>query len=605
MSKTPSADPIILTYERNIKQHADSILALRKIKRTYAFARLITISAGLVLCFYFNSRPGFIILIIVLIAILFIILVFRVSDKTAVLEDHERMIEINKHELDIMLNRQHVYEDGIQFSDTQHVYASDLDLFGPHSLFQYLNRCHADQSKKLLADYLKSPCTPDQILLRQNAIDELSKKQDWCQRFQSVAMSNPLAQPTEKRLKHWIDHPGGIPDKKFWMLLPYFYPLISISILLSFIMDFISTGFFTLCLVGFFGISSLISSRIQSTYDLLSLIYPQMDALHRQLALIENGKFKSTFLLSLQNRLKKSDLFSAATAMRSFRGILKRFDMRLNLLVFFFLNAFLLWDLRQMNALNNWRKNYRSRLTAWFEVIAETEVVISMASLRYNEPTWTFPSVDNNFYHFSGDEIGHPLIEANKRVANSFELQGIGLVVVITGSNMAGKSTFLRALGTNIVLALAGAPVCAKKMDLSAVKLLSSMRVSDNLAENTSTFYAELKKLKLIIDSVNSHEPVFILLDEVLRGTNSMDRHKGTKALVRQLLNQQAVAIIATHDTELAKLESEENAAVHNYHFDAEIHQDELFFDYKIKNGISESFNATTLMKKIGIHFQD
>jgi DNA mismatch repair ATPase MutS len=276
----------------------------------------------------------------------------------------------------------------------------------------------------------------------------------------------------------------------------------------------------------------------------------------------------------------------------------------MNWLVFIFLNTFLLWDLRQVLDLNEWKNTNQPRLSDWIAVISEMELAISLASLVYNEPGWIMPVMDENYFHFLGTEIGHPLIPASTRVTNDFSIDGSGKMTIITGSNMAGKSTFLRSLGVNFVLAGLGAPVCAQYMSLCDVKLISSMRVADNLAENTSTFYAELKKLQYIIEAVNNDEQVFILLDEVLRGTNSTDRHMGTRALVRQLIKKNVVTLIATHDTELAYSESS-SPFVSNYHFEGKIQHDQLYFDYKIKKGVCETLNATTLMKKIGIHFED
>jgi len=310
-------------------------------------------------------------------------------------------------------------------------------------------------------------------------------------------------------------------------------------------------------------------------------------------------------LQSLQNRLKPSGYSSASESVKDFHVIIKRIEFRSNLVVSPVLQFFLMWDLRQIISLNDWKKKNKLQLKDWFEVIAEMEVAISMASLVHNEPGWCFPEIDSAYFHLQAEAIGHPLIPVATRVTNDFSMEGTGKIAVITGSNMAGKSTFLRSLGTNIVLALMGAPVCAERMKLSDMELISSMRVSDNLAESTSTFYAELKKLQYIIESVNRKEPVFILLDEVLRGTNSTDRHKGSRALIRQLLRGKAVAVMATHDTDLAHSESAADASVTNYYFEGKIINDELYFDYKIKKGICESLNATTLMKKIGIHFQD
>ncbi|HXB28902.1 MAG TPA: hypothetical protein VNW49_03735 [Puia sp.] len=606
MSKNSNSQKeIIQKYQFTIAQIDIAILKLKKSKRVLSITRLIVVLAALYLSWYFWPSFSIISIIILLTSILFIYLVFRYSDKTSEIENHERLILVNRHELDAIQYNLGGYEDGSVFADPNHAYASDLDLFGPVSIFQWLSRCHADQSKKLLADYLKAPLTPPAIEEKQSAIKELAGKQEASQQFQSMALANPLSFKTEERLVKWMAMPAGGFDKLYWKWIRNIYPLITLIILTGFLMDYISTGIFLFCFIGFFAISSLISRKIQKVYDLLSFIQKEMDSLYHQLSFIENEKFKSAFLQSLQSRLKPDGYNSASAAMRDFHSILKRFDMRLNMLVFFFLNAFFLWDLRQILALNKWKKKNQSYLSEWFSVIAEMEVTISMASLVHNEPDWCFPVVDSSYFHIEAEAIGHPLIPATTRIANDFSMEGTGKIAVITGSNMAGKSTFLRSLGTNIVLALMGAPVCSVSMRLSTMKLISSMRVSDNLAENTSTFFAELKKLQYIIGAVNHKEPVFILLDEVLRGTNSHDRHKGSQALIRQLLQSKAVAVMATHDTELANSESAADPSVTNYHFEGKIISDELYFDYKIKKGICESLNATTLMKKIGIHFQD
>jgi hypothetical protein len=606
MSKTfNSQKEIIQKYQFTIAQIETAILKLKKSKRVLSITRLIVVIAALYVSWYFWPSFSIVVIVLVLFSILFIYLVFRYADKTAEIENLERLISVNQHELDAMQYNLQGYDDGLIFSDPNHAYASDLDMFGQASIFQWLSRCHADQSKKLLADFLKAPLALPTIKEKQSAIKELAKKQEACQQFQSMAMANPLSIKTEKRLQQWMAIPPGGFDKQFWKWIRNIYPLITLIILTGFLMDYISTGIFLFCMIGFFAISSFISNKIQKVYELLSFIQKEMDSLYHQLRLIEKENFQSPFLQSLQNRLKPAGYDSASAGIRDFHGILKRFDMRLNMLVFFFLNAFLLWDLRQILALNVWKKKNQSYLNEWFSVIAEMEVAISLASLVHNEPGWCFPEVDSAYFHFQTEAIGHPLIPAVNRITNDFSMEGTGKIAVITGSNMAGKSTFLRSLGTNTVLALMGAPVCAIRMRLSTMKLISSMRVSDNLAENTSTFYAELKKLQYIIESVNNKESVFILLDEVLRGTNSTDRHKGSQALIRQLLQAKAVAVMATHDTDLAHSESAADPAVTNYHFEGKIINEELYFDYKIKEGICESLNATTLMKKIGIHFQD
>jgi len=603
---TRSAHEIILAYEKNIRYQDGIIQKLKKEKYFISIARLVTVVTAIAVCWWLWPRTLPLICALLFFLGLLIFLVFLDADKTTDRQNRERLILINKHEIAILSGNLNTagFDNGHLFEDPAHPFASDLDLFGPSSLFLYLNRCHAEQSKKLLADSMKNPLPSSRIKEKQDAAKELSQKQSACQQFQSLAMANPLSFNTENRLKFWIAQPAGIFNEQYWNWLKHIYPWITLTIGTLFILDYMSTGYFLYCFIAFIGFSYLISSKINPVYEMLSRIQPEMDLLHEQLSLIEKENYDSQFLQSLQKRLNPSGKDPASASIRSFHIILKKFEYRMNWLVFLFLNAFLLWDLRQVLDLYFWKNNNQARLGDWIAVIAEMELTISLASLVHNEQDWCMPVTDETYFHFHGTEIGHPLIPAANRITNDFSIAGAGKMAIITGSNMAGKSTFLRALGINYVLAGMGAPACARQMNLCDVRMISSMRVADNLAENTSTFYAELKKLQYIIEAVNRNEHVFILLDEVLRGTNSTDRHKGTRALVRQLIRQNAVTLIATHDTDLAQSESS-NGAVSNYHFDGKILNDELYFDYRIKKGVCESLNATTLMKKIGIHFED
>jgi DNA mismatch repair ATPase MutS len=259
------------------------------------------------------------------------------------------------------------------------------------------------------------------------------------------------------------------------------------------------------------------------------------------------------------------------------------------------------WDLQQVIALEKWKKRNHQSIIQWFEALGNFEAISSFATLHFNHPEWCFPELKKEHFFIEGKEIGHPLINKLKRVNNYIDINNKGIIMLVTGSNMAGKSTYLRTIGVNTVLSMAGAIACAKSFALSPVQLITSMRIADNLEENTSTFYAELKKLKTVIEKVNNHERVFILLDEILRGTNSLDRHTGAVALTKQLIRQQAAGIIATHDVELAKLKDDYPANIYNYHFDVQVNNGELYFDYKLKEGICTSLNASILMKKIGI----
>ena len=283
------------------------------------------------------------------------------------------------------------------------------------------------------------------------------------------------------------------------------------------------------------------------------------------------------------------------------KKILDRLDLRYNIVLSAPLNLLLLWNLQQVLDLEKWKRNQQSNFNLWFDTLAEFEALNSFGILFFNHPDWTFPGIKEEYFSIHGKEIGHPLIPKEKRVDNFIDIENKSELMLVTGSNMAGKSTYLRSIGVNVVLAMAGAPVCAETFSVSHVQLISSMRITDNLEESTSTFYAELKKLKTIIEKVNAGEKVFILLDEILRGTNSLDRHTGSKALIKQLIKKKAAAIIATHDLELANLKEDFSKNIRNYHFDVQVSNDELYFDYRLKPGVCNSLNASILMKKIGI----
>ena len=254
------------------------------------------------------------------------------------------------------------------------------------------------------------------------------------------------------------------------------------------------------------------------------------------------------------------------------------------------------WVLR----LENWKALQKKQLPEWFDALQEFEGILSLATLFYNNPDWVFPKI-NNTPTLVAKAMGHPLIGSSSRICNDLEMPTTGHIKLITGSNMAGKSTFLRTAGLNIILAMSGSVVCAKAFSLPPLQVYSSMRTVDALHESTSSFYAELKRLKIIIEAVDAQSNIFFILDEILKGTNSNDRHTGSKALIKQFIYSNGSGLIATHDLELGSLESSYDGAIENLCMEVEVEKGKLLFDYKIKKGVSQSFNATQLMKDIGI----
>ncbi|HUQ96777.1 MAG TPA: hypothetical protein VM010_03860 [Chitinophagaceae bacterium] len=534
----------------------------------------------------------------------FLILVSRDVENNKQITRFNQLIQLNEEELQILKGVYYNRFDGLKFQPEQHPYAGDLDMFGKASLYQYSNRCFSDQGQQRLAHNFLEGIPVTEALLRQDAAKELAPQVEWRQQLQTLLLSDPITTATEQKIESWLAEKDVHFTQKAWPIFLLIYIIITVGSALAALTGYIAPGLFSGLFALYFTIATLLSSKATKAYTQVNGIVKEISTLQFALQWIEEKAFQATALKDLQEAVKTNGE-NGYGEIEKLKVLLNRFDMRLNVYVFLFLNSFLLWDVRQMLSLNNWRQRNRGKAKAWFDAISEIEVLNSLATLRFNQPEWSWPKFSNHHFTFEGTAVGHPLLPLSQRVTSNFEIHGTAKIALITGSNMAGKSTFLRSLGVNIVLAQLGAPVCATALTISPVQLMSSMRIADNLAENTSTFYAELKKLKSIIEAVKTRKPFFILLDEVLRGTNSLDRHIGSKALIRQLIRENAVAVIATHDVEVAKLEETYTAAIHNYHFDVQVAGEELYFDYKLKEGVCTSLNASLLMKKIGIELDN
>jgi DNA mismatch repair ATPase MutS len=291
----------------------------------------------------------------------------------------------------------------------------------------------------------------------------------------------------------------------------------------------------------------------------------------------------------------------ASTYIKRLSNLAALFDLRLSGIFYFLLNNTLSWDFHCIYRIEKLVNDIKAEMPIWLNAAGRVEALCSFANLYFNHPGWALPGFVEEGFKLEAEKIGHPLIPANERVNNDIKLSGSGRIMIVTGSNMAGKSTFLRMIGVNLVLAYAGAPVCARRFVVSPLKLYSSMKVSDSLDKKLSLFYTELQHLKKILDGVERGEPVFFIIDEMLKGTNTKDRRQGAVALIKQLLRHNVPGLIATHDLELSRLEEEYPRDIINFHFDGYVKDDRLEFDYKLKKGVCSSFNALTLMRKIGI----
>ncbi len=588
-------------YQQRINTLQTELKALQKRKSSFAWLRLGAIIA-IVFAFYLLWSFGILYVIVasVILIFTFIKLIYADIDNQSKIEHAQLLIHIVEDEIKCLNDDYFHLPDGSNHISKEHPYTNDLDIFGRASLFQYINRTTSEMGSKQLAEYLSAPASIQEISERQIATKELSQLALWIENFQAFGRKKEISFLTQKRLNRWMQEPPVFSKFKPWKWLRYLLPAIVLSVIGLFIYDIVGYTTFLSTLFLFAIIAYQINKYVAPVHEQLSKIANELNTLSASIAHIENQQFESDLLKKLQASFLKENQ-KASQDINAIKKILDRLDLRYNIVLSAPLNLILLWNLQQMLDLEKWKSNQHQSLDAWFNTLAHFEAMNSFGILYFNHPNWVFPTIYSDYFSIEGNEIGHPLIPEKKRVNNFITIPNNHQLMLITGSNMAGKSTYLRSIGVNTVLAMAGAAVCAKEFKLSHVHLISSMRVTDNLEESTSTFYAELKKLKTIIEKVNAGEKVFILLDEILRGTNSLDRHTGSKALIKQLIKKKAAAMIATHDLELAHLKEDFSNNILNYHFDVQVNNEELFFDYQLKPGICNSLNASILMKKIGI----
>ncbi len=318
------------------------------------------------------------------------------------------------------------------------------------------------------------------------------------------------------------------------------------------------------------------------------------------LGLLEAANFKAAHLTKLQQQLQHKNQ-TASKIVHKLSGILWGLETRNNLIMAFLLNAFLVWDLRYMVRLEIWRRDFGQEFEQWLDIIGQAEVLNSLATLYYNRPDLSFPLLPDGDFCLQMESGGHPLIDPATRVDNDLSFDHKGQIKIITGANMAGKSTLLRTVGINLLLAMLGAPVCAKKFIFTPVQMRTSVRTNDSLGDNESYFYAELIKLQRIMEDLRNDQVLFVIVDEMLKGTNSRDKHTGSVGLVKQLIKRGAVGLVATHDVELGQLIREYPDNIENKCFEVEITGEKLHFDYLLRSGISQNLNATFLMKQMGI----
>jgi hypothetical protein len=586
-------------YQSREAEFSASAERLRKLAEKLSMARLAAFAGGLVLFAVLLSLSVIAAVVTLTAALLmFAWLVTKHETTEKSRKRYLRLAEINRLELKCLEGDFSGFKTGEEYAERDHPYSYDLDIFGKASLFQYICRTTSRPASDRLAGYLKHPAALEEILLRQETVAELKPLTDWRQELMTLGYLNAGAGNDPAPLMQWLRSDDLFRKTGREKMITGSLSLFALAAVIAVI-----AGLPAGILAPVLGVNFIFYftrlKRISKLQEQVSRSSDLLKAYSTIIRLIEGGHFTSPLLQKLQSAFRNE--IAASDHIRQLSKLVGRLDWRLNMLISAPLNLLFFTDIHFCLALERWKRGHAYRIPVWFAAMADFEVLASLGNMAFNNPEWVFPKVTEDYFVFSAQKMGHPLIPAGRRISNDFTAEGAGKAIIVTGSNMSGKSTFLRTCGVNAVLAFTGAPVCASAFTVSLVRLHSSMRISDSLDENISSFYAELRRLRAIISGAESDPKVFLLLDEILRGTNSDDRYTGSVALLRQLTGYGSVVMVATHDLRLAGLQEELPQSIENYHFDVKVNGEELFFDYRLTPGICSSFNASLLMKKMGI----
>jgi ABC-type multidrug transport system fused ATPase/permease subunit len=581
-------------YTSQIELYQNRLDSFKSTLLFFSLARIAVYLFGVMGIYIYFHNWQIAVIIAIVATILFLFLLSRHTDAKKQRDLIKALLEINEEEIKIASGEFHHKFNGLKYEVGNHYYCVDIDLFGRGSFFQFINRTAISEGTHTLAKALNAN-NIDDINKRQEAVKELSEKAVWRQEYTAKAQLITEETPIYVIINWLKNYNAFVPKVMKW--IPYIFGLVSLSLIVLGILKIAPISYmvywllFGLTISGFFlgKVTKLAqyATQVKDTFRQYSLLLKQ----------IESEEFSSELLKKKQKEIlikaeKSSVVFS------SFSKVLDALDNRNNLFFIILGNGFFLWDLMQSYKIEQWILEYGQKVDQWFDVIAFYDAYNSFGNYAYNHPEFVFPEINQSTTIIEAKNLGHPMLEKSKRIDSDLTINNEQFFIV-TGANMAGKSTFLRTVSLHIVMANIGLPVCAETSKYSPVKLITSMRTSDSLADDSSYFFSELTRLKFIVDAINE-EPYFIVLDEILKGTNSTDKAIGSKKFVEKLVSGNATGIIATHDLSLCEIEKELDD-VKNYYFDAEIVNDELYFDYKLMKGICQNMNASFLLKKMQI----
>ena len=567
--------------------------------------RLTLFIAGVAGIYFFFSQTPLLIVCICLTFLPFFILV-KVHNRLFIRKEWlETQARIIQEELQALSGNYSSFEDGKEYVNPEHPYSFDLDIFGRRSLFQSINRTCTFFGKNRLAKWLQNHLhEKTSIEKRQEMIREISEHTLFREQFRVAGLVHHGQSSDGEKIQAWSQSPAQYLHAGWVKAFIWGVPVINSLLLITSLAGWTSFSWlglsFGIFLVLSFGIIKR-ATYIQETYG------KQLKSLNgyaRLIALAKAEDWKSAGMQELMERFNLNGQ-SPVQALQQLSKELDRLDLRNNQFLYVLLEGSIFFQLQEIVRIERWKVRYGQYISEWLETVGELDALCSLGTFAYNHPQYTYPELTEKPFCFLATQMGHPLMPVSQCVKNDATIPSRPFFLIITGANMAGKSTYLRTIGVNYLLACIGAPVCCERLKLYPNQLITSLRTSDSLSDNESYFFAELKRLKRIIDLLNQGQQLFIILDEILKGTNSMDKQKGSFDLIRQFMQLKANGIIATHDLLLGSLIKQFPEEMRNYCFEADIKENELTFSYKLREGVAQNMNACFLMKKMGIILQE
>lgn len=588
-------------YQENIAAYTRRIDNLRKKIHLLGTIRLGLV-AGLILMIWLFKAENLTILTGITLSFIvpFIALMVYHTKLFARKTYAEGLVQLCRNELNGLNYDFSAFDGAPEQSSSEHSFSLDLDLFGDHSLFQSINRTVTTMGKETLVHWFIEPLTGKaEILKRQEAIKELETFTQLRQHFYVTGSLQPGNKNDLRILSALACDSNYFINSIIWKVLVWLIPALWIVVLVGCGLGLISPAVPGILFAPSFLIAYLKTTKINNLHNSVNkmekILYTYADLMKS----IEGNLFKSEELSAI-NKLLTGEYGTASKAIRQLSRHIGALDQRISF-IGVILNILMLRDTRTAMSLERWKQVHAEDTAQWFQALAHFDAYCSLGGFAFNHPDYIYPDITDAYFKMEGKALGHPLLRRDVCVKNDIAIHKSPWFLIITGANMAGKSTYLRTVGVNYLLACIGAPTCADSLAVYPARMVTSLRTADSLVSNESYFFAELKRLKMVIDRLQQGEELFIILDEILKGTNSVDKQKGSLALMKQLVTYQTCGIIATHDLALGELEKEFPNQIKNYRFEADITNEELTFSYQLREGVAQNMNACFLMKKMGI----